>query len=91
MIGEHPVGVLDDDLRAACLRALMMSREACRAFALRHSWETSALQFIGHAKKVLIGRPQQAAQGAAQGLAVGNSRAWVNDREAHGVRPAQTS
>ena len=83
VIGEHPVGALDHDLRAACLRALMMSRETCRAFALRHSWETSALQFIAHAKKVAIGRPQE--------LAVGNSRAWVNDREAHGVRPAQTS
>jgi glycosyltransferase involved in cell wall biosynthesis len=88
VVGEHPVGALDNDLRAACLRALMMSREACRAFALRHSWETSALQFIAHAKKVLIGRPQQ----QAHGFVVGSSnRAWVNDREAHGVGPAQTS
>ena len=42
------VGVLDDDLRAACLGALMMSREACRAFALTRSWATSARQFIAH-------------------------------------------
>jgi glycosyltransferase involved in cell wall biosynthesis len=48
VIGYHPVGVLDDDLRAACLGALTLSREACRAFALKRSWTTSAQQFTGH-------------------------------------------
>ena len=48
VIGSHPVGVLDNDLRAACLGALDVSREACRAFALTRSWEASARQFIGH-------------------------------------------
>ncbi len=53
VIGTHPVGVLSEDLRAACLGALQVSREACRAFALQHSWERSARQFIGHVGKVV--------------------------------------
>ncbi len=39
---------LDTDLRSACLRALTMSREACRNFALSRSWENSARQFLGN-------------------------------------------
>jgi glycosyltransferase involved in cell wall biosynthesis len=52
VIGAAPVGVLSEDLRAACLGALKVSREACRAFALQYSWENSARQFIGHVRKV---------------------------------------
>jgi glycosyltransferase involved in cell wall biosynthesis len=48
VIADHPIGALDNDLRAACLRALTMSRETCRAFALERSWENSARQFIGN-------------------------------------------
>ncbi len=48
VIAEHPVGALDTDLRAACLRALTMSRETCRNFALERSWENSARQFMGN-------------------------------------------
>lgn len=54
VIGERPVGALNEDLRAACLEALRISREACRAFALSHSWENSARQFIGHVRKAAI-------------------------------------
>jgi hypothetical protein len=35
--------------------ALSLSRDACRAFALNYSWENSARQFIGHARKVASG------------------------------------
>lgn len=49
-IGSAPVGVLDEDLRAACLKALHVPREACRAFALTRSWDTSARQFLEHAR-----------------------------------------
>jgi glycosyltransferase involved in cell wall biosynthesis len=56
VIGDHPVGVLDEDLRLACLRALSLSRAACRAFALNYSWENSALQFVGHLKPIDAGR-----------------------------------
>jgi glycosyltransferase involved in cell wall biosynthesis len=48
VIADHPVGALDTDLRSACIRALSMSREACRSFALERSWENSAREFIGN-------------------------------------------
>jgi len=48
VIADHPVGALDEDLRSACARALKMSRDACRNFALERSWENSARQFIGN-------------------------------------------
>jgi glycosyltransferase involved in cell wall biosynthesis len=48
VIAGHPVGALDKDLRNACLRALEMSRDTCRDFALERSWENSARQFIGN-------------------------------------------
>jgi glycosyltransferase involved in cell wall biosynthesis len=48
VIGEAPVGVLDDDLRRACLGALECSREDCRDFALRMTWAASARIFIDH-------------------------------------------
>jgi hypothetical protein len=40
--------VLDEDLKSASLNALTISRAACRAFALAHTWERSALQFMSH-------------------------------------------
>ena len=55
VIGTNPVGVLDQDLRAACMQALWISRETCREFALRYSWENSARQFVSHARKVAAG------------------------------------
>jgi len=48
VIADHPIGAIDWDLRNACLRALTMSRGACRNFALGRSWENSARQFIGN-------------------------------------------
>jgi hypothetical protein len=61
VIGYNPVGVLNEDLRVACMQALWISREACREFALRYSWENSARQFIGHARKVAVGAAREAA------------------------------
>jgi glycosyltransferase involved in cell wall biosynthesis len=46
VIGGVPVGVLDEDLAAACRGALTISREECRAFALKHTWENCARAFI---------------------------------------------
>jgi glycosyltransferase involved in cell wall biosynthesis len=60
VIGNNPIGVLNDDLRVACMQALWISREACREFALRYSWENSARQFIGHAHKVVVGGAREA-------------------------------
>jgi len=48
VIADRPVGALDHDLRSACLRALGQSRELCRDFALTHSWENCARQFINN-------------------------------------------
>src|SRR5271169_2761581 len=60
VVGNNPIGVLNEDLRVACLEALDISREACRAFALNFSWENSARQFIGHARKVAVGVAREA-------------------------------
>lgn len=46
VIGDVPVGALDDDLRAACLAALTLSRDACREFAASRSWGACAQVFI---------------------------------------------
>lgn len=54
VIGNLPIGVLDDDLRAACLGALKVSRAACRDFALTRSWQVSARQFLGHAESIVV-------------------------------------
>ena len=48
VIGEAPVGALDEDLRLACLAALECSREDCREFALGITWEKSARIFVQH-------------------------------------------
>ena len=48
VIGNAPVGVLNDDLREACLAALTLSRDDCRAFALERSWEASAQAFLNN-------------------------------------------
>ncbi len=41
-------GVLDEDLRAACLGALTIPREAAREYSLRFTWKESARQFLGN-------------------------------------------
>src|SRR5271170_1094154 len=55
VVGDKPIGVLDEDLGRACMDALQLSRDACRKFALDYSWENSARQFIGHVRKVATG------------------------------------
>jgi glycosyltransferase involved in cell wall biosynthesis len=39
-------GVLDEDLRRACLQALNLDRSACRRFAETRSWRRSTEQFL---------------------------------------------
>jgi hypothetical protein len=55
VIGNHPIGVLNEDLRTACMQAISICRDTCREFALRYSWDSSARQFIAHARKVALG------------------------------------
>lgn len=64
VIADHPIGALDTDLRSACLRALTMSREDCRNFALSRSWESSARQFIGNLTALQPSRPLRPVLGA---------------------------
>jgi glycosyltransferase involved in cell wall biosynthesis len=52
VIGDKPIGVLHEDLRTACMSALAISRDACRAFALTCSWEVSTRQFLDHLEQV---------------------------------------
>jgi glycosyltransferase involved in cell wall biosynthesis len=65
VIGGSAVGVLDEDLRAACLGALTLSREACRKFALTRSWATSARQFIANVSRAALHQPQEIRAAAA--------------------------
>lgn len=58
VIGSAAVGVLSDDLRAACLDALSIPRDACVEFAAAHSWEASARVFIEHASRVRFDHPE---------------------------------
>jgi glycosyltransferase involved in cell wall biosynthesis len=51
VIGTAPVGSLNDDLRLACLTALNASRDVCREFALKHSWEASARAFVDNVQR----------------------------------------
>jgi len=67
VIADHPIGALDTDLRSACIRALGMSREACRNFALARSWENSARQFIGNLTALQPSRSLRPARRVAGG------------------------
>jgi glycosyltransferase involved in cell wall biosynthesis len=52
VIGDAPVGVLNNDLRAACLAALDISPDACLEFASTQTWEASARSFIDNVARV---------------------------------------
>ena len=43
---DGQAGVLDQDLRAACLKALTIPSEAAREYSLRFTWPESARQFL---------------------------------------------
>lgn len=52
ILGGHPeAGALDEDLRAACLRALAASRSGARALAEQFTWEAATRQFLGNVMK----------------------------------------
>jgi glycosyltransferase involved in cell wall biosynthesis len=48
VIGTSGAGVLDTDLRAACLAALEIPRERARAHAVTYTWANSARQFLSN-------------------------------------------
>jgi len=59
--GRAPVGVIDEDLRRACLQALECSRADCRDFALGMTWEASARAFLAHVEEAAKGKRKLAA------------------------------
>jgi glycosyltransferase involved in cell wall biosynthesis len=63
VIGEARAGALDEDLRAACLRALTIPRENARAHSLRFTWRESALQFLENVE-LARGSAKASARGA---------------------------
>ncbi len=62
---DAPAGALDDDLRAAALRALDIPRPVARAHAERYSWEACTRQFVNHL------HPTGAVSGRADAWAAG--------------------
>ena len=58
VIGAAPVGVLNEDLRTACLEALQISPETCVEFAAAHTWQASARVFVEHALNVRPVKPE---------------------------------
>ncbi|HLH93758.1 MAG TPA: glycosyltransferase family 1 protein [Xanthobacteraceae bacterium] len=50
VVGSAPVAALDEDLRAACLKSLTLSRAACRAYAKTMTWDESARCFLNNLK-----------------------------------------
>jgi glycosyltransferase involved in cell wall biosynthesis len=50
VVGNCPAAALDDDLKAACLRALTLPRDQARPFVMAHSAAASTTQFLGHLK-----------------------------------------
>lgn len=83
VIGGAPVGALDEDLRAACLRALTLSRAECRAFALGMGWRGCAARFLE-----LAAAPQRGAVSPVPALAVGGEAALPSGDDpvsAHGL------
>lgn len=52
VIGNSGAGALDEDLRAACLRALDIPRTTARAHAMRFSWAAAGRQFAEHLRPV---------------------------------------
>jgi glycosyltransferase involved in cell wall biosynthesis len=60
VIGTSPAGALDEDLRAACLRALSIPRAVARRHAERYSWEACTRQFLQHLHPFDIGQGELA-------------------------------
>lgn len=52
VFADSGAAVLSEDLRAAALAALRISRETCLELAAAHSWRRSAEQFYGHIARV---------------------------------------
>lgn len=61
VVGGSSVAVLDEDLRAACLAAWQVPRDACRAFAVERDWHNTARVFLEHAGTAMLRPAEKAA------------------------------
>ena len=52
VVSRGVTGVLDDDLARATREALTLEPDACRAYALEHTWERAARQFLSNLVEV---------------------------------------
>lgn len=48
VIGDAPVGRLDNNLKSACLAALEADPETCRTYAMNFSWKACSQQFLSN-------------------------------------------
>lgn len=62
VVGGSGAGALDEDLGAACLKALKIPREKALAHARRFTWEASARQFLDNVGRVVEATPASAKQ-----------------------------
>lgn len=64
VIGDAPVGRLDDDLKTACLAALQADPDMCRAYAMNFSWEACGQQFLSNLSLESEKKEAKASKGA---------------------------
>ena len=89
VIGNSGAGALDWDLGKAAVAALSISREACRAHAMRFTWRAATEQFLRHLVPV---RPDPDAEPARAPASVGGEvrgpdvRRWAFVRSRRGGR-----
>jgi glycosyltransferase involved in cell wall biosynthesis len=57
VLGTSSAGALDEDLAAACARALLIPKTAARTHALRFTWRESAKQFLDNIYRVHAADP----------------------------------
>ena len=57
MIGDSGAGVLNENLREACLAALAIPRDRAHEHSLNFTWKESARQFLAHIKDYRTERP----------------------------------
>jgi len=64
VVTQRVNGMLDEDLRAAALGALVLDPHACREHALRYTWAAATGQFLGHLVPARQGDPDWASAAA---------------------------
>jgi glycosyltransferase involved in cell wall biosynthesis len=67
VVGDSPGGVLHTDLRAACLGALDLPRDAVRRHGAQFSWERATQQFLAALQPIRGPRPAAAQPALGEG------------------------